>query len=536
MTHGAEFGSSRTLCPADGMPTVAQVLQLPPVLTGDPQVFADQQNLARPIRWAHVLENMMPRDHLRGGEMVLTTGIGWGPAPDFTRYVRDLALCDVPLLVLELGTPVSEAPQELVQACREAGLALVIMHRKVAFVEITGALHEWLFSEQTRRIEAGGTVTVLFTALMQRGAPTDSILSTCAQLLGTPVILEDQGYHVLRYAPSSTAPQQIFESWQEHSGREHRAGNPGRHAVPVTLHGKHFGSLICSLQAQHPAGVHHVLTMAAVAIGVDLLQRPGSARWELGTGQQLLDDLLVHKKVSATELVPRFEASGLPIRGRILHGFAVALAPQADPGPAAESLREALAPHQAAVAHQVVNGRSLLFGLLSLQEQAAPFAQEAFEPGEHLRGPLYLGPGCHELQAAADSLRQARAGFELHLGADGGNVVHTAAEPLALLAHELRHEPSLQRLPRQVLAPVLDLPQPQRTEFLRILEACVAHPANRSLAARHSLLSRSVFYQRLSRLEELLGISLDDPRLLTVLSLALAVHRQSQRSGRPPHP
>ena len=531
MTFGLDFDKNRTDCPEGAALTVAELLTFPAVLTGAPQIFAEPGLLKRPLHWAHVLENLRPQEYLRGGELVLTTGIGWGPAPDFQRFAKDLASAGVPALILELGDPVANVPPGLVSACRAHDLVLVAMHRKVAFVEITGALHEYLFRLQTRRVEAGGEVTTHFIDLMQRGAPAHGILNSCAQLLDAPVILEDQGYNALRHAAPTVLSHGYFEAWQENSRREHEAGNPHRYAAPVQLNGKRYGSLICPPTAQHAAGVEHVLTMAAAAIAVDLLQRPGSLAWSLGTGQQLLDELMHTRQQSPGRLEQHFEAAGFPVDQRLLYGFAYPLVPADSVRDVVERLRHSISPHPVLAAEQLCGGQRVAAGLISCPRQQkqtpsleVPLAAAATELAG---GPLYLGPAGQDLTAAGESLNQALAGVELGLQPQS-TLVLTDNSPLALLAHELRHEPSLQRLPRLYLAPLFDLPERKRGEYLTILQSCLDHPTNRTEAARRSHLSRSVFYQKLAILERLLGVELNDPAVLTVLTLAMAVHRQGQ--------
>ena len=57
-----------------------------------------------------------------------------------------------------------------------------------------------------------------------------------------------------------------------------------------------------------------------------------------------------------------------------------------------------------------------------------------------------------------------------------------------------------------------------------MLRAIVAHPGNRTAAAAASHLSRSVFYQRLTLIADLLGADLDDGETLSALHLALLAH------------
>ena len=61
------------------------------------------------------------------------------------------------------------------------------------------------------------------------------------------------------------------------------------------------------------------------------------------------------------------------------------------------------------------------------------------------------------------------------------------------------------------------------------VDAVLAHPGNRTAAASASHLSRSVFYQRLALIGDLLGVDLDDGETLTALHLALLVRRSVVR-------
>ncbi|MGP5588453.1 helix-turn-helix domain-containing protein [Glutamicibacter ardleyensis] len=96
------------------------------------------------------------------------------------------------------------------------------------------------------------------------------------------------------------------------------------------------------------------------------------------------------------------------------------------------------------------------------------------------------------------------------------------------LTHELRDEPAMQRLPQHAFAAILTLDDKHRSEHLRVLEAYLSSPTNRSQAATRCHLSRTVFYQRLAALETILGMDLNDAKTLTLLTLALTVYRQSQ--------
>ena len=63
---------------ATGALTVEMALALPSVRRGLPKVVAGRRNLDRPIRWAHSSEVPDIARLLKGGELLLITGMGIG--------------------------------------------------------------------------------------------------------------------------------------------------------------------------------------------------------------------------------------------------------------------------------------------------------------------------------------------------------------------------------------------------------------------------------------------------------------------------
>lgn len=529
-----DFSAFHTVCPESSMLTVEQLLRMPSVLVGRPQVFATPDELLRTIGWAHILENFEAAEFLRGNELVLTTAIGWDEDPDFERYAASMAELNVAALVLELSERLPAVPQGLVDACNNFALPLIVMHRPVAFVEITEAIHQWLFAQQTQRVKAGREITEYFTKSMHQGTPTDAILMDCARMLSSTVLLEDSGYNIQNYASVDILPRNYFEQWQHRSRASHNSGNSDRHAVPIRMHGKLFGSLICPKEAAHPAGIEHVLTMAATAIGADLLRRPESRLWSLGTGRGLLEDLQSGMESNLEFVHGQLEAAGLPIEDSVLHGFAIRLAGGSDFQLAANELESELRPLANCLIGVIRAPHPKLFGIFSYRHDVRgsfDLAQlRQIRAAACFDGALYLGPAARGLAQGQNSMNQAVAACDLGLNSRD-ELVHAAEYPLALLAHELRHEPTLQRLPQEQLSGILALDTRHRIEFLRVLEAYVASPTNRSQAASLSHLSRSVFYQRLTALEQLLEANLNDARTLTILTLSLLVYRQSHQEA-----
>ena len=90
-------------CLTKRMLTLADVLELPVVRRALPEVVAGAESLDRPLSWAHVIEMADPSDLLKGGELVLTPGIGAGARErDQARWIASLIDQGAAALAVEL--------------------------------------------------------------------------------------------------------------------------------------------------------------------------------------------------------------------------------------------------------------------------------------------------------------------------------------------------------------------------------------------------------------------------------------------------
>lgn len=142
------------------------------------------------------------------------------------------------------------------------------------------------------------------------------------------------------------------------------------------------------------------------------------------------------------------------------------------------------------------------------------------------RAHLSLGPSGGQLRALIASLEQVRAAGTAGPSRRVGRVAVREAEqqPLAHLVRRLAAMPEVQEFVEETLGPLIEHDAGRDGDLLRVLEAYVKHPSNRSLAAQRARLSRSVFYQRLALIEQLLGVDLADGDTIATLSVALLAH------------
>jgi purine catabolism regulator len=129
--------------------TLRDVLCLDAVRAGHPVVVAAADRLDATVRWVHAAEVSDVARLLRGGELVLSTGIALPEsAAELAAYVDSLAKVGVAGLVVELGRRYAAAlPAALVAAAEARSVPLIELRREVAFIEITEAVHARIIDE-----------------------------------------------------------------------------------------------------------------------------------------------------------------------------------------------------------------------------------------------------------------------------------------------------------------------------------------------------------------------------------------------------
>jgi len=117
------------------------------------QVVAGSKGLSRPIRWVHVLESADTGKYLNGGELILTTGLGFGEAKEKRlAYLSELIHRKAVGLCVELGTYLPMIPADMLEMADHHQFPLIVFHQPVRFVDITLDLHEHLTNRQLRAL------------------------------------------------------------------------------------------------------------------------------------------------------------------------------------------------------------------------------------------------------------------------------------------------------------------------------------------------------------------------------------------------
>ncbi|WP_082099602.1 PucR family transcriptional regulator [Demequina maris] len=521
-----DYGVSPTHRPAGAalaaLPTVAELLEDPAFRAGLPEVVVGGPALEAPVRWVHTSERSDIARMLEGRELLLSMGTAW-PEDDasLTGLVDSLAEAGIAALVLELGTRYTVPPTAVVEAARRHGLAFVLLHRETRFVTLTEAGHHRIIAGQMAALRARDEVRETFTSLALRGAPADHVVRELARALGAPVVLESLAHEALIAEIPTGAEQAVLGDWERRSRAAHREPDEdGWVVVPVDARGKRWGSLVALPGPAHPAGRANVLSQGAIALALGRLADGGRDEWATLSRRHVLDPLLAGRFATPEAMAARLEAAGVPVTDRLLYGLALR---GGEPSPAEiEAWALGIGGRARALATTGRTGGPLTVVLLSmpahrpLDDALTAALQRALR--DSARVAITVGHQADEVDAATLSLHEAidNAGEPA-----AGTVLWVDRRPLARLLSGLRDDHRLLDHGERVLSPIVEHDQRTGGDLQRVLRAALAHPGNRTAAARAAHLSRSVFYQRLELIEGLLGVDLEDGETQTALHIAL---------------
>ncbi|MEU6151742.1 PucR family transcriptional regulator ligand-binding domain-containing protein [Actinosynnema sp. NPDC047251] len=534
-------------------PTVAEALALPVIRRGRPRVIAGAAGMQRRVRWVHAAEVADIAHLLRGGELVLTTGIALPEDPaGLTRYVDDLAAVGASGLVVELVRRwADEVPGALVATAEKHGLPLVTLARETRFVSVTEAVVALIVDAQLAELRAAEQVHETFTALTVAGAEPAEVLREVARTSGLPVVLETLGHEVLAYDAAGQDPTALLTEW---GARSQAVSLPERTAyhegsgwlvTVVGARGADWGRLV--IVSPDPPPHRHVVVAerAASALAVHRLVARDRESLERQTHRTLLTQLLGRPP---QDLPARAAALGVPLDRRQLVG--VAIRPGTASAPAqALATQEVL--RDLAEATALATRRVTVPALVGVVDDTSVRALLSLPPAAGMDGVLRrLAREVHRTAAATQhalpvviavgttvsstadvrrSLGEAAHIAGAALRSPGNRLYHRLDDVrLRGLLHLLREDERVRAFADRELGALINRDVNQGSRLVELLRCYCENGGNKSAAAAAAHLSRTAYYQQLSRIEQVLGVSLEDPESVLSLYVALLVQEMGE--------
>ncbi|MDT9686436.1 PucR family transcriptional regulator [Streptomyces sp. TRM76323] len=539
----------------EGGITVRRALELPALRGGLPEVVAGADRLHRTVRWVHAGEVPNIASLLKGGELLLTTGLGVGARPAEQRaFVRRLAERGIAALVVELGQRFARLPGALVDTARAVGLPLVQLHREVPFVSVTEEVHTEIVNGHYALLRQAEEVHRRCTEALLDGGGVPRVLRVLAGFADNPVFLETADGQLLYAADSGSGtpcadPLQVWEGLRGQRGGAPPAGSV---LVDVAGGGPEGGAGPGGVRARlvlpavsgrllpvHRMAVERVAGVLAVVLMQARQEEELAAR---GRGDFLTD--LAEGRIAAEDAPAQARVLGFRPGGGPL--LPVVMRPAAEHSPAggwallARTVTEELSRVGVPVLVGVrpVEGRvPVLLGLRAESERAAVADRvaAALRTGAERAGldrpggrpPVVVVGVAGGWAAASAGLRHAAETAAAARGLPERPWHDARRLDIDLLLWRLhRHDrTALAAFVDRAIGPLRDHDAASRGPLLPTLETYLAHAGRKAETARELHLNRQTLYNRLARIAELLGTDLDDPQTVLALSLALRARR-----------
>jgi PucR family transcriptional regulator, purine catabolism regulatory protein len=161
-------------------------------------VVAGAQGLDNQIRWVHTSELTDPTQWLSGGELLLTTGMGFGTTKTEQRsYLKRLVEANLSALGLGVGLGLDRVPEAIRQAADEAGFPVLEVPYPTPFIAIAEAISSRHAEDRLKDAQMSVDVHEQLTSAVSEGAGISDLLDEMVALAPGWAILFDQRGDVL---------------------------------------------------------------------------------------------------------------------------------------------------------------------------------------------------------------------------------------------------------------------------------------------------------------------------------------------------
>jgi PucR family transcriptional regulator, purine catabolism regulatory protein len=477
----------------------------------DPVLRSGADNLDRTVRWVHSADLVDIAPLLRGGEVLLTNGVGLVSVDPSARrsYVRSLAEIGVAALLFEVGRGFTQVPDEMVDEARAANLTIVELQPALRFTEVAETVNSELIDRSVVRLRHADETSRALSVALARGASLQELIKQVAATLGTWAELRDHAGHLVAGAGAM------------HTDEAERAD------APVLVDGTAWGRLVIGT-AGSPASLNEaVLDRAPTVLGLCLIREHRDVASALRTQQLLLEQLVGNRRVPRALLTARLEAAGVAVTD---HDY-VCLAVE---------------PHRIQGAAQFVDGvlRECGHGVFGFVHGvlcaviARPRGDGRSTLGDAARRAATTGVGREKRvcvvigrtvrdvgelpRAMADAHSTLALGQELHVSEP---VIGVQELALQRLLGETADREALRHFVDEQIGVLDESDRTRGGQLIHTLEVLTACAGSKVEAARRLHIRRQSLYYRLEQIERLTGANLDDPQQLLPVTVALTVRQ-----------
>ena len=488
-----------------------EVIDHPLLQQASPVVRSGDDNLDRTVRWVHSADLVDIAPLLRGGEVLLTNGVGLVTVDPAGRraYVRSLADIGVAALFFEVGRAFDRVPDEVVDEACAAALTVVELQPALRFTEVAEVVNSELIDRSVVRLRHADETSRALSVALARGASLRDLIGQVAAILGTWAELRD---HTGRL---------VIDAGTTHSDDEVSSD------APVLIDGAAWGRLVIGTAGSPVSLSEAVLDRAPTVLGLCLMREHKDVAGALRSQQLLLEQLVGNRRVPRTLLATRLEAAGVGVADH-------------------EYVCLAVEPHRINGAAQLVDDviRQCGHGVFGFVKGvlcavvARPLDDGRSTLGDAVRRAAGAGVGREKRICAVvgrtvrDVAALPRAMADAHTTLALGQELHVVdpvigVQELALqrLLGEVTDREALRHFVEEQVGVLDDADKSKGGQLIHTLEVVLACGGSKVEAAKRLHIRRQSLYYRLEQIGRLTGANLDDPQQLLPITVALTVRK-----------
>ncbi len=487
--------------------TVKDIVSIP----GMPlKLVVGEGDIDRPIRWVHVSELEDPTPWLKGGELILTTGLGVGSTPARQRaYVQRLVDAGLTGLGFGLGFTHDTTPRSLITAASRAGFPLFEVPYPVPFIAITEAIFTRIAAEQYDTLQRAVDAEHALTRAVMEGSGLEGIARSLAGVTkGWALLLDLHGLPIASTGRTATArAERVWEELRTRRGDGTSFSlslvDRGHHVwvQPVGAQGR-VEAFLAVGKPEQPSQLDRIVAGHALSlVAIELAKSRAVADAQRRMQGDFFDEL-AGGTLSAGDATRGLTRFGFAKRAEVVVLSLEAGAGAIDPGELADAVtdeRSRIGGGFLASAHDA--GLHLLLPA----DPAPDLAGVAASVGERVGAELRVGAGSAVApDEVGRSLRESRYALQVcrlegwpHAGfADLGTyrLLLSMADPDALRAFA-----------DSLLAPLDAYDRDHGGELLLSLQGFLQHNARWEAAAAELFVHRHTLRYRMRKVEELTG-------------------------------
>jgi purine catabolism regulator len=165
-------------------------------------VVAGAGGLDNVIRWVHIVDLPEAKyEWARGGELLLTSGVGLRNEPDRqAALIPNLARRGLAGLVLSIGTHLDHAPESMRAAADQLNFPIIELPPDVPFVEITRSVLTRIVNQQYALRERAEEIHRTLTSLVLEGSTLQGVADALAEILQRSITIETTSFEILAAA------------------------------------------------------------------------------------------------------------------------------------------------------------------------------------------------------------------------------------------------------------------------------------------------------------------------------------------------